>query len=440
MSSGSVETAGPGRGSAGQGWSAADVLGEVYRREAGRCVATLVRVLGDIDVAEDAVSEAFAVAAATWSSRGVPSNPGAWIVTTARNKAIDRLRRESSRSERHQAAYRLRDGEHDSTPAMTSDFGDLEVVADDQLRLMFLCCHPSLAPDTQVAMTLRLLGGLETAEIAHAFLVPEATMAQRIVRAKRKIRHNNLSYRIPAAHELPDRLRPVLAAIYLIYNEGYAATSGPELTRVDLSSEAIRLGRVLAELIPDEPEVIGLLALMLLTDSRRAARVAPDGTMVRLSDQDRTRWDRSLIAEGHDLVRACLRRNAPGPYHLQAAIAAVHTDASSSASTDWSQIVALYDHLYAIRPTDVVALNRAIAVAERSGPQAGLDALEPVRLAGYHLYHATRAELLDRLGRTDAAVEAYERAIALAANETERRFLADRLASVVAGVSVGGSG
>jgi RNA polymerase sigma-70 factor (ECF subfamily) len=406
-----------------------DELDAVFRREAGRCTATLIRVLGDVDVAEDAVAEAFAIAAERWPVTGIPPNPGGWITTTARNRAIDRLRRESTRSDRHLAAHRLH--EPDMGPDDHPERDDLDalvdVVADDQLRLMFLCCHPALAPDAQVALVLRLLGGLETPEIARAFLVPEATMAQRIVRAKRKLRDNHAAYRIPPAAELPDRLHVLLAAIALVFTEGHTATSGDDLVRADLSTEAIRLGRVLVELMPDEPEAVGLLALMLLTDARRPARVAPDGTMVRLADQDRSRWDRSLIVEGHDLVRACLRRGQPGPFQIQAAIAAVHADAPTAADTDWAQIVALYDQLAIVRPDPVVALNRAVAVGELHGPVAGLaalDALETDGLADYQPFHAARADLLARAGRTEEAIAAYDRALELTTNPAERDFLA----------------
>lgn len=414
----------------------ADELAAIYRREVGRCTATVIRVLGDIDLAEDAVAEAFVIASEKWPVEGVPPNPGGWITTTARNRAIDRLRRESTRDQRHLAAHRLHADpmHHDDTgPDPDPTLADLDqlvdVVADDQLRLMFLCCHPALAPDAQVAMTLRLLGGLETPEIARAFLVPESTMAQRLVRAKRKLRDNHAPYRVPRDAELPDRLHAVLAAIYLIYTEGHRATSGDTLTRTDLSAEAIRLGRVLTELMPDEHEAVGLLALMLLTESRRPARTAADGTMVRLADHDRSRWDAGLIAEGHELVRACLRRNAPGPFQIQAAIAAVHADAAVAADTDWGQIVALYDQLLALRPTPVVALNRAVAVGERDGAEAGLAALDELdapdiaALTDYQPFHAARADLLARAGRRDEALVAYDRAIELSGNPTERAFL-----------------
>jgi RNA polymerase sigma-70 factor (ECF subfamily) len=408
----------------------ADPIEEVFRREASRCTATLIRVLGDIDLAEDAIGEAFAIAAEQWPTQGVPPNPGGWITTTARNRAIDRLRRESTRTERYVAAHRLQvddmEAEHDHDPELDDLDSFVDVVADDQLRLMFLCCHPALAADAQVALTLRLLGGLDTTEIATAFLVPEPTLAQRIVRAKRKLRVNHAPYRVPRAAELPDRLHVVLATVYLIYTEGHTATSGDTLTRVDLSQEAVRLGRLLAELMPDEPEAIGLLALMLLTEARRPARTAPDGSMIRLADQDRRRWDPMLIAEGHGLVRACLRRNDPGPFQFQAAIAAVHAAATTAGATDWSQIVALYDQLYAVRPNAVVALNRAVAVAELDGALAGLAALaslDRTALDGYQPYHAARADLLARTGDRDTAIAAYERAIELTANPAERRFL-----------------
>jgi len=403
-------------------------LAEIFRDEAGRCTATMIRVLGDIDLAEDAVAEAFAIAAEKWPTQGIPPNPGGWITTTARNCAIDRLRREATRTNRHLAALRLEaDGiQADHNPELNDLDTFVDVVADDQLRLIFLCCHPALAADAQVALTLRLLGGLDTPEIGRAFLVPGPSLAQRIVRAKRKLRDNHAPYCIPRAAELPDRLRAVLAAIYLIYNEGHTATTGDSLTRVDLAREAIRLGRVLTEVMPDEPEAAGLLALILLTEARRPARTAPDGSIVRLADQDRTQWDRTLIHEGHNLVRACLRRNHPGPFQVQAAIAAAHADAPTAAATDWAQIVILYDQLYAMRPNAVIALNRAVAIGEMRGAAAGiaaLDSLDATLLHDYQPYHAARADLLARVGQRDAAIIAYDRAIELTANTTERRFL-----------------
>ncbi|WP_329051864.1 RNA polymerase sigma factor [Amycolatopsis sp. NBC_01488] len=394
-------------------------LDDVYRAEYGRCVATLTRLLGDIGLAEEAVQDAFAVAVTKWAG-ALPPNPGAWIVTTARHRAIDRLRRESTREARHAQALLLHE------PGEPEEVGP---VRDDQLRLIFTCCHPALSPLAQTALTLRLLGGLEVPEIARAYLVPEATISQRIVRAKKKIRDAGIPYRVPDAAELPDRLAPVLTVLYLVFNEGYASTSG-ELLRTDLCADAVRLARALAELMPDEPEVLGLLALLLLTEARRPARVGPSGELVVLAEQDRSRWNHELIAEGHDLVRRCLRRNQPGPYQLQAAINAVHTDGPS---TDWTQVLALYDQLLAQTPTPIVALNRAVAVAEVHGPALALASIEDVDLPGYHLLPATRADLLARLGRTAEAVAAYDEAIALAGNETERTFLRTRRARLAPG-------
>ena len=391
------------------------LIGRIFREESGRSVATLIRIFGDIDLAEDAVQEAFTLALRKWSGDGLPPNPGGWITTTARHRAIDHLRREARGRELLGQVV-----EPQAPPGEEPG-----PVQDDRLRLIFTCCHPALATEARIALTLRLLGGLTTAEVARAFLVAEPTMAKRLVRAKHKIKAAHIPYRVPSEAELPERLRPVLAVLYLTYNAG---TDGP--ARDDLRREAIRLARAMSGLMPDEAEVAGLLALLLLTESRWSARFSDDGSIVLLRDQDRSSWDRVLIEEGHAIVRACLRRNQPGPYHIQAAINAVHADANSFEGTDWHQILALYNQLLAMTPTPVVALNRAIALAEVDGPGAALDILEGLDLGDYHLFHAARADLLRRLGRHHEATRAYGRAAALAASDAERTFLTDRVESM----------
>jgi RNA polymerase sigma-70 factor, ECF subfamily len=392
----------------------------VYREEYGRVVASLVRRFGDIDIAEEAAGEALLVALEKWPVDGLPPNPGAWLTTTAGNKAIDRLRREARSQDKHRQAMQMHEQMSGAEPPEPAG-----VVTDDRLRLIFTCCHPALAPEARVALTLRLLGGLTVAEIAEAFFVPETTMAQRITRAKKKIKVARIPYRVPAPADLTERLAGVLAVVYLVFNEGYLSTSGEAPIREDLTGEAIRLGRVLHELLPDVPEVKGLLALMLLTESRGATRVA-GGELVPLHEQDRGGWDRALIEEGHALVRECLQTNRPGHYQLLAAINAVHTDAPTAADTDWAQIVTLYRQLYAVTPSPVVALNRAVAVAELDGPEVALAEVDRLELTSYHAWHATRADLLRRLGRSAEARAAYDAAIAATANAAERAYLSRR--------------
>jgi RNA polymerase sigma-70 factor (ECF subfamily) len=399
----------------------AEDIERVFREEYGRAVAVLVRRFGDIDLAEEAVQDAFVQAVKRWPEGGIPPSPAGWIITTARNRAVDRLRREASREDRHAQAAMLHAADEPQ---------DDGAVKDERLRLIFTCCHPALAPAAQVALTLRLLGGLTTPEVARAFLVPEATMAQRIVRAKGKIRDAGIPYRVPADEDMLARVHAVLTVIYLIFNEGYTASSGTDLIREDLAKEALRLGRLLADLLPHEPEVTGLLALMLLTHARRKARIGADGNLVRLADQDRGLWDRALIAEGQELVRRCLQINRPGSYQIQAAIQAVHSDAKVASDTDWWQILQLYNQLMVLAPGQVVELNRAVAVAEVEGPDVALALVDGIDLDGYYLYHSIRADLLRRRGRDAEAARAYERALALTENGAEREFLDHRLREV----------
>jgi RNA polymerase sigma-70 factor, ECF subfamily len=402
------------------------VVEAVYRTESRRVLATLIRLLGDFDLAEDALHEAFAAAVAQWPRDGVPANPRAWLVSAGRFKAIDTIRR-LARFDASQAELATR-VETSTQPAISDE--DIE---DDRLRLIFTCCHPALAPDARIALTLREVCGLTTEEVARAYLTTPSTLAQRIVRAKAKIRDARIPYRVPERSELPERLDTVLHVVYLVFNEGYSASFGDSVTRHDLSGEAIRLGRLLLELLP-EPEVMGLLALMLLHESRREARTTTDGDIILLERQDRSLWDRDLIAEGVELVGRALGSRRFGPYSLQAAIAAVHAEAPASDETDWPQIVALYDVLARIEPSPVVELNRAVAIAMRDGPEAGLVQVEAIldagHLADYHLAHAVRADLCRRLGRVDAARAAYERALALARQAPERRFVERRLAEL----------
>lgn len=401
------------------------LLDEIYRKESRRVFATLIRLLGDFDLAEDAMHDAFKTALEQWDEKGIPSNPRAWLVSTGRFKAIDRMRRQS----------KLDPLQEEQVRRMEADIVDPSTqvdkqIEDDILRLVFTCCHPALSPDARVAMTLREVCDLTTEEIAHAFLVKPPALAQRIVRAKAKIREAKIPFQVPPEHELPDRLEPVLQVIYLVFNEGYYASSGESVTRIDLSSEAIRLGHLLLDLLPD-PEVTGLLALMLLHESRRPARTTPAGDLILLEDQDRSLWDRNMIEEGLALVKQAFSSNRPGPYTLQAAIAAIHTEAKSSDATDWAQIAGLYSMLLRINPSPVVELNRAVAIAMHDGPEAGLQQIDAVlergELNDYHLAHSARAELCRKLGRTNEARTSWERALALAQQDPERRFIERKL-------------
>jgi RNA polymerase sigma-70 factor (ECF subfamily) len=394
-------------------------LAELYRREYGRILASVIRTVRDITLAEDALQEAFAIAHTRWPEHGTPPNPVAWLLTTARHKAIDQLRRQRLAADKHAQMITLATPEENAPEPQ------------DTLRLIFTCCHPALAPDAQVALTLRTLGGLTTEEIARAFVTPTATIAQRIVRAKTKIKLAGIPYAVPENDQLAERLPAVLAVIYLVFNEGYSASAGPELIRADLCREAIRLSRDLAALLPHEREPAGLLALLLLTDSRRAARTDENGGIVLLEDQDRRRWDRAQVAEGVALLEATLRRGPAGTYTLQAAIAALHAQAPTPAATDWPQIVALYGLLYQRQPSPIIALNHAVAVAMAEGPAAGLALMERIELPAYHLWHAARADLLRRLGRRDEAADAYQAALTLATNAAERAFLERRLGEVL---------